>query len=251
MHENTEGKHNLAGGYQALMANTTGNNNTALGWGTLAAHPTGVGEHGDRLGRGSESEDREPQHLLGHPGSASEARTLRLGNLQTRAFIAGVAGKPVTGTTVLINSAGKLGTLVSSARYKRDIQDMGERSQKLLQLRPVTFRYKQDAQGQRQYGLIAEEVAKVYPELVTKGTDGKIESVQYQEVIPMLLNEVQRQQQTLTTQTQQLSVQAQEMTTLKAQNAQLQETLAQQNATILARLAQVEGEPHGATLASR
>jgi hypothetical protein len=74
---------------------------------------------------------------------------------------------------------------------------MGERSQGVYQLRPVTFRYKQDRQGQQQYGLIAEEVAKVYPELVVKGADGKVESVQYHELIPMLLNEVQRQQQKL------------------------------------------------------
>jgi trimeric autotransporter adhesin len=83
--------------------------------------------------------------------------------------------------------------IASSARYKRDIHDMGERSQGLYQLRPVTFRYKQDTPGPRQYGLIAEEVVKVYPELVTKGADGKVESVQYHELIPMLLNEAQRQ----------------------------------------------------------
>ena len=218
--------------------------------GDVSGDPTGVGNTAIGWGAGANLKTGNHNIYLGHPGSASEARTLRLGNLQTRAFIAGVAGKPVTGTTVLINSAGELGTLVSSARYKRDIQDMGERSQKLLQLRPVTFRYKQDAQGQRQYGLIAEEVAKVYPELVVPGADGKVEGVQYHELIPMLLNEMQRQQQTLTTQTQQLSVQAQEMTTLKAQNEQLT-ALAQQNATILARLAQVEGEPDVATLASR
>src|SRR5262249_51202138 len=98
-----------------------------------------------------------------------------------------------------INSAGQLGIVASSARYKRDIRDMRDRSQGLYQLRPVTFRYKQDAQGQQQYGLVTEEVAKVYPELVTKGADGKVESVQYHELIPMLLNELQRQQQKIET----------------------------------------------------
>jgi len=118
---------------------------------------------------------------------------------------------------VFIGNKGHLGTLVSSARYKRDIQDMREGSQGVYQLRPVTFRYKQDPQGQRQYGLIAEEVAKVYPELVAKGAGDKIESVQYHELVPMLLNEVQRQQQELA----ELKAQAQQMAELKAQNAAL------------------------------
>jgi hypothetical protein len=120
---------------------------------------------------------------------------MRLGQGQTRTFIAGIAGVPISGATVTINNAGQLGIVASSARYKRDIHDMGERSQGMYHLRPVTFRYKQDTQGQRQYGLVAEEVVKVYPELVTKGADGKVESVQYHELIPLLLNEVQHQQQ--------------------------------------------------------
>src|SRR5207253_8248932 len=143
----------------------------------------------------------------------------------------GIRGVTVgsSGVNVVINSNGQLGTLVSSARYKRDIQDMGDSSQGVYQLRPVTFRYKQDKQGPRQYGLIAEEVAKVYPELVTKGADGKIESVQYHELIPILLNEVQHQQQKLSAQSQQLGAQAQQLTAqsqdlaeLKAQNERLQ-----------------------------
>ena len=94
---------------------------------------------------------------------------------------------------------------------------MGERSRGLHHLRPVTFHYKQDARGQRQYGLIAEEVAKVYPELVVRGTKGEVESVQYHELIPMLLNEVQHQQQEIV----ELKAQAQQVTELQAQNAAL------------------------------
>src|SRR5262249_30426918 len=118
-------------------------------------------------------------------------------------------------------------------------------------LRPVTFRYKQDAQGQRQYGLIAEEVAKVYPELVVRGAKGEVESVQYQELIPMLLNEVQHQQQALTTQARQVAelqaqneslraAHAQELAELKAQNERLQAALAQQTAAVAARLERLE-----------
>ena len=114
---------------------------------------------------------------------------------------------------------------------------MGERSQGLHQLRPVTFRYKQDAQGQRQYGLIAEEVARVYPELVVRGAKGEVESVQYHELIPMLLNEVQHQQQ--------------ELTELKAQNERLQAALVQQNAALAVRLERLEaGAARTATLAT-
>jgi len=127
---------------------------------------------------------------------------------------------------------------------------MRDRSQGLYQLRPVTFRYKQDPQGPRQYGLIAEEVATVYPELVTRGTDGKVESVQYHELIPMLLNEVQHQQQKLETQAQELAAlkaQAQEVAELKAQN----EEQRAQNAALAARLERLEtGAVRTATLTS-
>src|SRR5215471_3178782 len=134
-------------------------------------------------------------------------------------FIAGIAGVTVANSApVLINtSTGQLGTVVSSQRYKRDIQPMGTHSQKLLQLRPVIFRYTQDTQGERQYGLIVEEVAKVYPELVTRNAQGQVEAIRYQELTPMLLNEVQRQQREIAG----LKAQAREVTELKAQNAAL------------------------------
>jgi Chaperone of endosialidase len=113
---------------------------------------------------------------------------------------------------------------------------MGARSRGLFQLRPVIFRYKQDPQGVRQYGLIAEEVAKVYPELVTWRSDGAAESVQYHELIPMVLNELQRQQR--------------ELGELKAQNERLQAALVRQTAALAVRLGRLEGT-HTAPLASR
>jgi hypothetical protein len=112
---------------------------------------------------------------------------MRLGNVQTKTFIAGVYSAPVSGTNVTINANGQLGTLLSSARYKRDIEPMGTRSESVLKLRPVTYIYKQDEQGVRQYGLIAEEVATVYPELVTRNATGEVECVRYQELIPLPL----------------------------------------------------------------
>jgi Chaperone of endosialidase len=101
---------------------------------------------------------------------------------------------PITGTTVVVNSQGQLGVATSSPRFKRNISTMGDSSGAVMKLRPVTFVYKNDLTNTRQYGLIAEEVRQVYPELVTYDSQGKLESVRYEQLIPMLLNELQRQQ---------------------------------------------------------
>ena len=130
---------------------------------------------------------------IGNVGVAAETKTIRIGTqgTQTATFIAGISSTMVTGDAVLVSSTGQLGMMVSSARYKRDIHNMGNASDALMKLRPVTFRYKQDPQGERQYGLIAEEVARVYPELVSYA-DGKVVTVHYHELVPMLLNEIQK-----------------------------------------------------------
>ena len=97
---------------------------------------------------------------------------------------------------VVIDGSGQLGTVSSSRRYKKDIQDMGRASAGLLDLRPVTFRYTQaftDGATPTQYGLIAEEVAEIYPDVVVYNDAGQAETVQYRKVNAMLLNEVQRQ----------------------------------------------------------
>jgi hypothetical protein len=114
---------------------------------------------------------------------------------------------------VLIDSNGQLGTTSSSRRYKEEIQDMGEASNGLMRLRPVTFRYKKafaDRSMPTQYGLIAEEVAEVYPDLVARSADGQIETVKYQLLDPMLLNELQKENTTIAAQKEQ--IQAQETT---------------------------------------
>jgi hypothetical protein len=142
----------------------------------------------------------------------AESGVIRIGTItgttstQSAAYIAGIYGvKTATaGTAVFIDSSGQLGTVSSSIRYKEDIQPMAGASERLLQLRPVKFRYKKaDASGDKpiQYGLIAEEVAKVYPELAVRdAATGRLDGVRYDELAPMLLNEMQQQQQKIATQ---------------------------------------------------
>ncbi len=139
---------------------------------------------------------------INNVGTGGESQTLRLGTQGAAgvvgsgiltAYIAGVATSQVTGSAVYITSSGQLGVLASSERFKTDVQTMSSVTEKLSQLRPVTFKLKTDDRGTVQYGLIAEEVAKVFPELVIHGADGRIDGVRYEELAPMLLNEVQRQ----------------------------------------------------------
>jgi hypothetical protein len=122
--------------------------------------------------------------------------------------------------------AGQLGVVSSSRRYKEDIQPMGEASERLLKLRPVTFRYKNaDVAGAKplQYGLIAEEVAEVFPELVVYNKEGQPETVQYQALAPILINEVQQQQQKLATQDAEVRALTQQVAAQEAKLAELSE----------------------------
>src|SRR5262249_41630858 len=133
-------------------------------------------------------------------GSAGMANTTIIGDgtNQTRVFITGIRGVTTVNNNaspVVIDSAGQLGTISSSRRFKEDIQDMGSASEDLMRLRPVTFRYKQpfgDGSKPIQYGLIAEEVAEVFPDLVARDADGAIETVKYQLLDSLLLNEMQK-----------------------------------------------------------
>jgi hypothetical protein len=118
-----------------------------------------------------------------------------------------------------VTSSRQLGVAFSSARYKRDIREMGNASAGLMKLRPVSFRYKSDPSGTLQYGLVAVEVARVYPELVVHGTDGKLQSVRYLEFTALLLNELQKHSNQLQKQTTQLQTQTKQ---LRIQDNQLQ-----------------------------
>ncbi len=176
---NTTGSYNTANGDTALAGNTTGGNNTASGYQALFANTTGSNNSslgymaGYNLTTGSNNID------IGNVGVAAESNKIRIGTqgTQTATYIAGIYPTVVSGDAVVVSTTGQLGIVMSSARYKRDIHDMDAASSNLMKLRPVTFRYKNDPAGTLQYGLVAEEVAKLYPDLVSYGPDGKIETV--------------------------------------------------------------------------
>jgi hypothetical protein len=144
---------------------------------------------------------------VGYRGVAAEAHTIRIGDFnQTKTFIAGISGRAVTGAAVVVNAAGQLGTAPSSQRFKDEIKPMDKASEAILALKPVTFHYKKeiDPEGIPQFGLVAEEVEKVNPDLVVCDKEGKPYSVRYDQVNAMLLNEflkehrkVQEQEKTI------------------------------------------------------
>jgi hypothetical protein len=173
---------------------------------------------------------------IGNEGTSSDNNLIRIGTLgtQTAAFIAGISDAQVTGSAVYVTSSGQLGVLASSERYKTAIAPLGMNSEKLQQLRPVSFHLKSDPQGTVQYGLIAEEVDKVYPELVIRDGAGKIQGVRYDELAPMLLNEVQKQAAEIRVLKQQQQGQ------LAAQSASLQD-LQRKMAELLAKVHPKDG----------
>jgi hypothetical protein len=199
---NTTGADNTAIGDVALDANTTGVSNTAIGVATLATNTTGSGNialgfnAGLNLTTGSNNID------IGNLGATAESNTIRIGvqGTQTFTIIAGISNDiQAFGTPVIVTTDGFLGVATSSARFKDQINPMDKASEALLALRPVTFRYKKeiDPIGTSQFGLIAEEVEKVNPDLVVRDKEGKPYSVRYDQVNAMLLNEFLKEHTTV------------------------------------------------------
>jgi hypothetical protein len=199
---NTTGNQNTASGTSALQNNTTGSYNTASGEAALVNNTTGSNNIAIGQGAAANVSGGNSNNIhMGSQGSGVDSGAIRIGTpgTQTSFFAAGVRGVTTANNDaipIVIDSAGQLGTVSSSRRFKQDIQDMGDASRGLMRLRPVTFRYQKpfsDGSQPIQYGLIAEEVAEVYPDLVAHSADGQIETVKYQVLSTMLLNEVQRQ----------------------------------------------------------
>jgi hypothetical protein len=235
LQSNTTANSNTASGYQALQSNTTGNFNTASGSQALVNNTTG----GNNIAIGYEaaysvSASKSNNIHIGSSGAPGDSDTIRIGGVQTSTYIAGIYSQsPSTTPTFLVcaDSTGKLATAgcsstPSSRRFKEQITDMGDSSSKLFQLRPVTFLYKpqyDDGSHSLQYGLIAEEVAEVYPDMVGYDKEGQPNSVKYQSLAPMLLNEVQKQDA-------QLQLQQEENRKLEGENRKLEEQNRQQSA---------------------
>ena len=191
--------------YITLFHNNTGLKNTAVGTRALI-RSTGNKNLGVGFQAGSALTSGNNNIYLGHQGVTSESLTMRLGEVQMNTFIAGINTATVSDAGVMIDTiTGQVGIAPSSARYKRNIVTMASQSEGLLKLRPVTFAYKDEAASISHYGLIAEEVATVYPDLVTRTASGEVQTVKYQELIPMLLNELQRQHQALQSQQKELA----------------------------------------------
>jgi len=203
---NTEGAANTAIGTEALVSNTTGSNNITLG------HAAGL-----NLTTGSNNID------IGNNGVAGESNTIRIGTgaTQTATFIAGINLAAIAGNSVVVAADHRLGVATSSARFKNEIKPMNKASEAILALKPVTFRYKKeiDPDGIPQFGLVAEEVEKVNPDLVSRDAEGQPYTVRYEAVNAMLLNEFLKTHRTV--QEQQKEIDALK-TELKEQRALIQ-----------------------------
>jgi Chaperone of endosialidase len=206
----TSGDLNVAVGNVALFQGVTVNFNTALGRGALFRSQ---GDQNVGLGffAGANLSDGGTNNIyIGNAGPVpigTESNTIRLGTqtattvtaggeshpmpAHTATFIAGISGAAVTGSAVLVSSSGQLGVRVSSKRFKEEIKPMDEASEAILALKPVTFRYKKEIDPDRttQFGLVAEQVEKVNPDLVARDKKGKPYTVRYDAVNAMLLNE--------------------------------------------------------------
>jgi hypothetical protein len=213
---NATGTLNTATGLFALSNNIRGNSNTAIGAVALG-NTTGDGNiavgdlAGVSLTTGNNNID------VGNQGVAAESNAIRIGiqGTQTATFVAGISGATLpNGVAVVIDTtSGQLGIAPSSQRFKAEIKPMDKASEAILALKPVTFRYKKeiDPNGVPQFGLVAEEVAKVSPDLVTRDAKGEVYTVRYDQVNAMLLNEflkehgkVEKLQATVTKQQKQI-----------------------------------------------
>lgn len=198
LYENVASR-NTAVGAESLNSNTTGHNNVAVGQFALSSN--GAGSYNIAVGSTAGSLTTADHNILvGNAGVVAESGAIRIGapGVHTQAFIAGISGNTtgLAGVTVLVDANGELGTISSSRRFKQDIELIGSASERILQLRPVAFRYKKeiaDGEPAREYGLIAEEVAEVFPELVVNDDEGRPYTVRYHLLVPLLLSELQRQ----------------------------------------------------------
>jgi hypothetical protein len=243
MFHNTSGAQNVAGGVNALLGNTTGTKNTGIGVNTLLHNTTGSNNTvlghsaGSSLTTGSNNID------IGNVGVAAESNTIRIGAVQQAAYMSGISGKVVAGGVgVVVGANGKLGTVVSSKRYKEEIKPMDKTSEAILALQPVTFRYKHelDPNGILQFGLVAEDVEKVNPDLVARDEQGKPYTVRYEAVNAMLLNEFLKEHRKVEAQSRREAEQQASIAKLESMVAQQQEQIKAFAASLKAQALQMQ-----------
>ena len=238
---NTIGYFNTATGFDALYKNTSGSQNTAAGVYALSNNTTGANNVAVGINAGLNLTTGSNHIVIGAGvlGAAGDANKIRIGkSTHTATYIGGVYNKTVasgTGVAVRVDSTGKLGTVLSSARYKDAIKPMDKASEAIHRLEPVSFRYKQelDPAGVTQFGLIAEQVEKVNPDLVVHDEDGKVSTVRYEAVNAMLLNEFLKEHRNVAEQQSTIAE-------LKTTVAQQQKQIAAQQATAAQQQKQIE-----------
>src|SRR5437667_363255 len=256
---NTTGGDNTATGVNALINNTTGNGNTATGLYSLQNNTTGSNNialgsfAGTNLTIGDNNID------IGNAGVSAEANTIRIGTAgtQTNAYMSGIYQTTVArGLAVVIDSTGHLGTKGSSERFKDAIKPMDEASEVIHALKPVTFHYRKDLDPKciPQFGLVAEEVAKVNPDLILRDEKGEIYTVRYEAVNAMLLNEFLKEHRKVEELEATVAQQRKDFQTLVTQQQKEMEAvtarLQEQDSRILQATAQLEVRQPGAQVAS-
>ena len=237
MESNQTGQANAAVGTDALNSNLIGNGNTAIGTDALEV---GLGSDNIALGAfaGLNISSGDNNIIIGNAGVDAESNTIRIGTVvagiqqpHTATFIAGISGAAVVGDAVVVDGNGQLGTATSSQRFKKAIRPMDKSSEAILALKPVSFQYKSDSKGTPRFGLIAEDVAKVNPDLVVRDRNGEIYSVRYDAVNAMLLNEFLKEHRKVKSLQKAMADQQSENATIRAmlkeQAAQIQKVSAQ------------------------
>lgn len=240
LNAHTSGDYNVAIGAETLQADQSGSNNTAVGAQAMTANTTGANNIALGYWAGNNNGAGASNNIdIGNRGNAADSGTIRIGSgSQSRAFVAGIRNVQ-TGSNdaipVFIDSNGQLGTVSSSREVKEDIVDMADASRRLLELRPVSYRYRQpftDGSKPVQYGLIAEEVAETFPELVARDSRGRPETVKYQVLPALLLNELQRQEHELQNQQRELAIERSHAAGAEARADRLERQLATQQEEI-------------------
>ena len=206
---NINGSDNTAIGLRALGSNIDGSFNTAVGGGALTNNTTGNSNTAFGVGAGSGVITADNVIAIGAQGA----------NVDSSCFIGNIRGVTTANTNaipVVIDSAHQLGTMSSSRRFKNEIQPMDKASESILALRPVTFYYKSDKGGTPQFGLVAEQVAEVNPDLVVRDDEGEIYTVRYDAVNAMLLNEFLKTHRKMEAQEAMIARQQKQIETLTA-----------------------------------